>query len=96
MRSIDMIDAGIALASTIHDKICYFFRYQINVFYINSESLKLAHTNQLLSSCEEFYQPAVYEAARLISHYIWILSFEVEVVPEFEVDIAFVSLGELL
>jgi hypothetical protein len=97
MRRVDIvIHTGIALAAAVKVEVGDLPCVQVDVFDVHAEALQLLHASDLVTCCEELYQPAVDELAWLIISGVGNLSLEVEVVPELEVCVSFEGLGELL
>lgn len=97
MRSVDIvINTGVPLAASIQVKVSNFSSIQVYVFDIHAEVLQFLDLGDLISGCEELYQPSVDKFAGHIFSGTGSFSLEVEVVPELEMGVSLERFGELL
>ena len=74
----------------------YLFGVDVDVLDIHTEVFKFLDLANIVPGGEELDEPAVDDLGRSVFMGIGVFSFEVEIVPELEVGVAFVGLCELV
>jgi hypothetical protein len=97
MGSIDIvIYTGVPLAAAIQVEVSNLSCIQVDVFDIHAEILEFFKLADLISGCEELYQPSVDKFARHIFSGVRVFPLKVEVVPELEMSVSLEGFRELL